>query len=188
MELVVWRGIQASNESLSQHRNNKCNAGRSYRALTCARRCTRCWGYSSEPDKNPRPLGAYILEEEIDNKHIKQVLFYGDLESDTWLRRKMKERKGYGMGDRRLSFSIRWSEQRLEQRLKKNTAGAFQMNGEGSDITLRLEGWLAVDQARREDKQREPACGKILAGESQGLWRDGQKPIEHSLLSVGAVA
>lgn len=64
----------------------------------------------------------------------------------------MKARKGYGMGDRRLSFSVRWSEQKLEQRLKKNTAGTFQKNGEGSDITLRSEGWLAAEQARREDK------------------------------------
>lgn len=72
----------------------------------------------------------------------------------------------------------------LEQRLKENTAWTYvQVNGEGGDIKLRLEGY----QARREDKQREQACGKILAGKSQRLGRNVQKPIKHGLVSVGAV-
>lgn len=40
----------------------------------------------------------------------------------------------------------------LGQRLKKNTAGIFQMSSEDCDIKLRLEGCLAVDQARRDNK------------------------------------
>lgn len=63
----------------------------------------------------------------------------------------------------------------LEQRLKENTEGAFQMNGEGGDIKLRLEGCLAVHQARQEDK-RSKHVGRSWQ-ESQGLWRKGQKPV-----------
>lgn len=42
------------------------------------------------------------------------------------------------------------------------------MNGEGSDIKLRLEAWLAVDQARREDKQREPSMWEDLGRRESG--------------------
>lgn len=34
------------------------------------------------------------------------------------------------------------------------------MNGEGSDITLRLEGWLAVDQARKRINRENQHVGR----------------------------
>lgn len=72
----------------------------------------------------------------------------------------------------------------LEQKLEENTPWTyFQTNGEGGDIKLRLERY----QAKRVDRQREEACEKILAGKSQRLGRNGQKPAKHGLVSVGAV-
>lgn len=73
---------------------------------------------------------------------------------------------------------------KLKQRLKENAAGThFQTNDEGGDIKLRLEGY----QARREDKQREQAYRKILAGKSQRLGRNEQRPSKHGLVSMSAV-
>lgn len=51
------------------------------------------------------------------------------------------------------------------------------MNGEGSDIKPRLEGGLAVDQARREDKYERTSMWEDHRRRESGTLRGGQKPI-----------